>query len=238
MIVTNLKIILGTEIPEKDMKALMKRLSDKAKKEIESVTGNAFPVVKEPWLHFENKFNILFPELKELFRSEDMEIVFRAIGDEVVQVPGFSHKLVKVMMTPEVKDQIAESMCQQQERKDEVEDDKKSHAKKCGIELDSIEKAMAELVQRYRRGYDEKEVKCVVQFDFENKVKNFLNDQTGEVVASEEMQPSDYQLKIDYEPGVTPDLHLDLPMDKTEQPEDLVFGGPEESNEANTGSED
>ena len=201
MIVTNSKIIIGTDWPEKDFKALMKRLSEKAKKEIEAVTGVAFPIVKEPYLHAENKFSIQFAELQQLFMSEDYKLEFRAIGNEIVQVPGNAYKEVQVPLNPEQKEDIATAMCKTQEDKDEVEADKKEHNKQCAAKLESLENRMSELVSRFRKGYDEKNIKCVMMLDFEQGIKNFVSEESGEVIASEAMQPSDYQMKLDYVPG-------------------------------------
>jgi len=206
MFITNLKIIVATDVNEKVFKALMKRLSDKAKKEMENVTGVAFPAVKEPYLHFENKFNIPFADLNALFMSEDEKIVFRAIGDEMVQVPGFTFKSIQVPLTPEQKEEVGTDMCKVLEETEQIEADKKEHSKQCALKIEKLDVQMAELATRFRRGYDDKEIKCVVQMDFATKVKNYLNEQTGEVIASEELQPSDFQMRIDYIPGVSAEV--------------------------------
>jgi hypothetical protein len=237
MIITNLKIIISPDVPEKDLKALIKRIGTKAKKEIERVTANPFPDKKDPYFHFENKFDLTLPELKGLMHDESQELFFRAIGDEMIQVPGHSYKLIQEPLTPEIKQEIGDEMCRVQEEILEIEDDKKSHAKRCADKLTALDKQMQEHCTRYRRGYDEKEVKCVVQIDFEQKVKNFLREETGEVVASEDLQSSDYQLRIDFTPGVVPEINRSADQDGNAGPGDFTDAdfpfGPAETTEEN-----
>jgi hypothetical protein len=77
-----------------------------------------------------------------------------------------------------------------------VEDEKKSVMSKFKDRLDQISLDLSKLSRCYRDGYDYKEIECYVDLDWTLKKKLFSSVASGELISSQDLCPSDYQLTL------------------------------------------
>jgi len=202
MLITNGKKIVSLDMKRDDFIQVIEEVTENARE----LLGNPeieFSAVELPYFHFLNASNLLFTELKEAC-GDTVDIQFRAIGDESVQLPGSRVKTVKHYFSPDEKREIADELCLSQEQKEELEEEKKAEVKRFKDKLDALENNMSNLARKHRMGYEERDKNCFVILDFVERVKSYIDKSTYEVVHTEELAPEDFQMRIDSITGFIP----------------------------------
>jgi len=197
MLVTNGKKILLFPQNEEEMQKTAEMLRKKAK-DIMGVAKAKFPIIDgPPYTYIENSNGFTFAELKTMC-GFDVDIQFRAIGPETVQMPDTRMKDIKHTYSPEEKQVIADNLVNTMYDKEKLEAEAKAIAKDYKSRIDQMETQMSDLGLKHRQGYEMKTKECHVHFDFENNVKIYTDKETEEVYATEPMEPKDYQTKLEF----------------------------------------
>jgi hypothetical protein len=189
------KIILRPQTDIEDVAKVAQTLKKRAK---DFIGKNAtFSVHEEPFQHISNDSDLEWNELKQLC-IPDMEIQFRAIGNDKVRMPEARLKEVKFKFTLEEKNEIAIKFCNAQFEKEQLEAEAKEVAKEFKTKINEYEQAISELSTKYREGSEYRTIECDVHLDFEGGVKIYTDIASGEVVHSEPLTIEDQQLKIEF----------------------------------------
>ena len=203
MLITNQKIIVASGITEAIFKEIITEMTDNAQ-QLYRNKDIKFPFVLDPYPHCLNESQLLFTELKEAC-GDGIDLQFRAIGDESVQLPGARTKTVKHVYSVDEKQVIADDICRSQLEKESLEDEKKQSNKSYNSKLEKIESLISKLASDHRVGSEDRDKECYVIYNFEEKVKNYIDTTSGELVHVENLVDSDYQMRIDQNPGFVPD---------------------------------
>jgi len=119
MLITNGKKLV---VPNNDiarLEELAKTLKGRAK-DVLGVAKAKFTLQEEPFPHLINENEFSFAELKQMCLP-DIDLQFRAIGNERVQMPDKKMKDIRHTFTPEEKAQIADQFCDLQSEKEKTE---------------------------------------------------------------------------------------------------------------------
>ena len=207
MLITNGKVIVAMDMKKSMFLEVIAHLTVNARRLLGNKSIN-FPFKELPYPHCENEADLMFAELKESC-GDATDIQFRAIGDESVQMPGSRVKTVKHLITIDEKQIIADDLCIHQEEKETVEEEKKNVAKGYKDRLDKVESDMSSLARKHRMGYEEQDIDCFVILDYADSTKSYVQKDTSEVLLTEDMVATDYQLRIDDVRGFIPENEED-----------------------------
>lgn len=194
MLVTNGKKIIA--FPAQDLEELSLMLKKRAK-DVLGIKAK-FAVKSEPYEHIENE--IEFDELKKI-TFPDIDVQFRAIGDEKVQMPQTVIKDIKHTYAPEEKQLLADSFVNIQYEKEQVEKEAKEVAKGYKQKIDQMENQISDLASKHRQGYEIISLECNLHLDFENKNRVYTELDSKELLSVEPLEPKDYQMKMDFKDG-------------------------------------
>lgn len=199
MLVTNGKKIVLLPHNSERMQEIAKELKSKAK-DVLGIKSAKFSMHEEPYPHLINEEDLSFQDLKKLcFGSIDIQ--FRAIGNESVQMPETKMKDIKHVFSPEEKANLAESFCNEQYELEKVTAEAKAVAKQYKQTIDAHAASIAESSTKHRQGYEIRNVECHLHLDFETNVRVYTDVETGDVLHTEAMEPGDRQMRIEFKNG-------------------------------------
>ncbi len=198
MLITNgKKIVLLPDNPEqlnelaKDLKKRAKDvLSKKAKFEVKEDENGKFTYI-------ENTDEFTFDELRQICLP-DLDLKFRAIGVERVQMPTKKLKTIRHEFTHEEKEQIADLICNTQQEKEKLEDEKKAANKHFSSQIEKLEGTISNNAKMHRQGYELQDKECYLHLDFETKARIYTDIETGDILHSEAMVSEDFQMMINF----------------------------------------
>lgn len=198
MLITNgKKIVLLPDNPEqlnelaKDLKKRAKDvLSKKAKFEVKEDDNGKFTYI-------ENTDELEFDELRQICLP-DLDLKFRAIGVERVQMPKKKLKTIRHEFTHEEKEQIADLICNTQQEKEKLEDEKKAANKHFSSQIEKLEGTISNNAKMHRQGYELQDKECYLHLDFETKARIYTDIETGDILHSEPMVSEDFQMMINF----------------------------------------
>lgn len=195
MLVTNGKKIVLLPYDETKLQDIAKTLSKRAK-DVLGLNKVKFEFFNSPYPYLENTKEFSFDELKKLC-VPDMDIQFRALGPEKVQLPSVKIKDIRHEFTVDEKTLLATTICEAQADKEKTETAKALANKGYKEQLDSLEATISESSKKYREGYEIQSREVHLHLDFENKVRVYTDKDTGAILHTEELQPQDYQTKLE-----------------------------------------
>jgi len=199
MLVTNGKRIVLLPRDEAELEKVAATLKKRAK-DVLGVKNAKFAIVEDPFPHIVNENEFTFAELKQLC-VPDIDLQFRAIGNERVQLPDTKMKDIKHVYSPDEKMQIADDFCNAQYEKETVEAEAKAEAKKFKQQIDKFETQISDLSTKHRQGYEMQNVECHLHLDFENEVRVYTDKETGDILSTEPLLPTDRQMRIEFKEG-------------------------------------
>lgn len=211
-IYTNTKFIVAPESNKEELQDLLTGLKLSTEKQPEK---GKFSIQFEPFKAIVLPTGLSYQQIKELLPEHHVE--FRAIGDSEIELPFVQSKTYKHEYTPEEKAAIADEFCEKQEEKEALEVEKAEAAKKYKIKIDACETEIQTLAQQHRQGWEEKTAECFVRLDFVGKVKYFIHKETKEVLATDELNDNDRQLRIDSIPISNGKTANNKPKDKSNE---------------------
>lgn len=193
MLITNGSKIVTIPSNMGDLEDIQKTLKSRAKDRLG--IKSKFPIIEDKFPYIES--DISFEDLKQVC-SPDIDVQFRAIGPEKVQLPTTRMKDIKHVFSPEEKQVIADNLCNIMYEKEKLEAEAKSVAKDYKTRIDVMETSMSDLGLKHRQGYEQQSVECNLHLDFENKTRIYTDLNSTDVLSVEPLEPSDYQLKLDF----------------------------------------
>ncbi len=196
MIYTNLKVLVAQNNDPELMQRVAESMSDYATKNnhehcdfsVEQDEGG-FLVIKLPSPYS-------YDLLKTMIPSGEL-LEFKAIGDTVFELPYTVRKAYKHYFSEKEKSEIADNLCREQAEKESLVDEKKSLMKSYADKIENKETSISEFAGKYRQGWEDREQHCICQIDYSQKQKLYIDPESKEVLAMEDLSPSDYQLRLD-----------------------------------------
>lgn len=182
-----------------------------------------FSFHESPYPHYNNNDGLSYDQLKEAADGV-VELNFRALGNEIITLPGKKTKDIKHHFSLEEIHVIGTDFAQLKQSIELLEDEKKQSAKEFAARLDAMETKLSHYAALYRQGHEIRTEQVLVQFDYPNRMKYFLNPENQEMLHSEDMKADDYQMKLEY---------IDGSFGETEVPAGTATGGGEETDEVN-----
>lgn len=215
VIFTNGRLIISPVPNFEAFEEAIKEAQERAREQI----GNkkiVFKALKEPFDCFENSNKLSFQQLKECM-PEYVEFSFKAIGRESVTLPAKQMKDIKHIYTPEEKETIAEDICELQNQKELLIEEKKEVTKSFSAKIESKETALSENSKKYRQGYEWQTKECSITLDFIEKQKHFSDSVTGVLLHTEPLTAEDQRSLFDME-GFVPGENMETaPEENTEE---------------------
>lgn len=199
MLVTNGKKIVLLPHDSERMQQIAKDLKSKAK-DVLGIKSAKFSMHEEPYPHLINEEDLSFQDIKKLCFGV-IDVQFRAIGNESIQMPETKMKDIKHIFSPEEKANIAESFCNEQYELEKVTAEAKAVAKNYKSTIDAHAGSIAELSAKHRQGYEIRNTECHLHLDFETNVRIYTDVETGDVLHTEPMEPVDRQMRIEFKNG-------------------------------------
>ena len=191
-IYTNTKFIIVPGGNRETLQDILIELNISTEKQPEK---DKFSIQLEPFEAIVSPKGLTFNQIKEKLSAH--EVQFKAIGDSEIQLPYTLIKEYKHEYSQEEKAEIADAFCEKQEQKEAMEVEKTEITKKYKIKIDACESEIQTLAQKHRQGWEQKQAECFVRLDFVGKIKYFIHKETNEVLATDELNDSDRQLRID-----------------------------------------
>lgn len=192
----------------------------KRAKDVLSVGKAKFEVKEDENNHYMYIANIqgfTYEELRQICMP-DLDLKFRAIGTERVQMPTTKLKTIRHQFTEEEKAKLADELCDKQYDKEKLEDEKKATNKKFAQEIEVLENIISGNAKLHRQGYELQEREANLHLDFENKCRVYTDVNNDDVLLTEPMEPQDFQMQIEFGDdgkAIEPEEILDDPfMDK------------------------
>lgn len=93
--------------------------------------------------------------------------------------------------------ELAKQLATKTTEKDQLNDSKKNYVSQMKSEIDGVDAEIKLLSQKITTGAEFREFFCRCEFDYENGVKHWIDDQTGEVRKSEKLSANDWQMRMD-----------------------------------------
>lgn len=196
MLITNGKKIVTLPHDPDKLQEIADTLKKRAKDNL-GLKGVKFELQTEPFPHLLNVKELSFEELQAICKP-DMDIQFRAIGDERVQLPAKKIKDIKHTFNDEEKMKIADNLCDTQFEKEKVEAEKKDVVKQYSQRIEGMETSISELANKHRQGYEIRTETVFLHLDFENKVRVYTHVETGAILHQEPLEAIDYQMRIEW----------------------------------------
>lgn len=191
----------------------------KMQKRARELNGNKkikFSFNESPFPHYTVTPELSYDQLKEAAEGV-VELNFRALGNEIITLPGRKRKEIKHHYSPEEKNKIAEEFTELQYDKEQTEEEKKTVNKQYADKISVMEQRISHLSSLHRQGYEIRNEEVLEQLDFANGMKYFVNPDTNEVLHSQELSRSDYQMRMEYTDGF---------MQESEPPAGAATGEP------------
>lgn len=197
MILTNGKIIVDankdiaylTEV----MDIMKERATDKLTIELDVELIEEDEERKYPYIKLNSV--IEFHNLQKICEP-DIEIQYRAMGNETIQMPEDYVKDFDYHFTPEEMAGIASKMAENISEKEMLEEEKKASAKAYATKIDGVEKIIKNNGRLYREGYQVNTYNCSLHLDFEEKKRIWTDKETGTIIHTEELKPEDYSKMV------------------------------------------
>lgn len=196
MLVTNGKKIVSFPKNDEELESTSKLLKKRAK-DVLGISAKFEIKTDEHYSYISNDKELSFQDLKQLC-IPDIDIQFRAIGNESVQLPETKMKDIKHTFSQEEKMQIADEFCNAQYDKEIEEAEAKAVAKQFKSKIDALETKISELSTKHRQGYEMRNVETLLHLDFESNTRVYTDKETGDVLFTENMQPQDKQMRISF----------------------------------------
>jgi len=115
-----------------------------------------------------------------------------------------STELLKYEFTEEEKRDIASEMARKVNELAQAEAEKKAVNSQIKSKLDALTASIQEASHRYSNGYEMRNIKCRIIPDWIRKIWEYFREDTGEFAFSKPIDPSDYQLEINYPSPLRP----------------------------------
>lgn len=197
-LVTNGKYLVEPDSPVLDLKNLVE---DIIQPKLDEITEGkvVLEYTEDPYAAYVIPKELKLSILRECM-GEDVTIKYRAINEDDFQVEGTKfHEYTHILSQDELKN-VADEMCSIIERKEELEQKKAAIAKSYGDQIKELELELKGLSKKHTIGEESREAECIVQLNFKEGMKYFYQKDSKEMLTSEELDPNDYQLRIDYHP--------------------------------------
>lgn len=211
MLVTN-----GTKIVTIPSDAAeLENMASTLKKRAKDVLGikAKFEVVDKPFMHITSE--IEFEDLKKIC-FPDIDVQFRAIGSESVQMPTTTIKDIKHTYTAEEKQVLADNFVNIQYEKEALEREAKESAKGYKAQIDKMEGQISDLAAKHRQGYETQSQECNLHLNFETGMRVYTALNSNEILATEPMEPKDYQMRIEFKDGEPNMAEIEVEDDQEE----------------------
>lgn len=116
-------------------------------------------------------------------------------------LPTHTHKMLKCHFTQEEMTEFRDKLANSIMDLSSIEDEKKSVMSDYTARINEKKAMINRVASNIRNGYEHREVKCLIHYDFTRRVKTFFRDDTGEQVQEEVITPDECQVEI---PGLEP----------------------------------
>lgn len=195
MLVTNGTRIVVLPYDADKLEEVKKALTKRAK-DVLGVNKAKFELLETPYPHLTNASEFSFEELKQLC-VPDMDLQFRALGTERVQLPTKKLKDIRHEFTTDEKVTLATTMAEAQAEKEKQESEKSQINKQYKERIDGLELTISENGKKYREGYEIQTRETNLHLDFENKVRVYTDINDGSILHQEALETSDYQMRLE-----------------------------------------
>ena len=225
MLITNGRIII---IPNNDIDEL-ERLISIIRTNAQNIFNDKkikFTYLDDPYPHFKNDSKLDFDQLQEACRP-DIDLQFRAIGEETITLPGFKPREIKHVFSEEEKMDLGEKMANSLKLVEEIESEKKAAMAEFKARIEAAEQDVHEAGDAWRNGYEMRQMDVLVTIDYVAKKKYYIDPDSGNVLDIMEIDPADWQMQMKFEgQGFQQSEPGDAPFEETEatpeQPNDQV----------------
>lgn len=177
----------------------MDSLIGQIQKNVRELNGDnkiKFTFNDQPFPHYTWNKDLSYDQLKEA--AVGIELNFRAIGDDVITLNGIKNKEIKHLFNVEERNEIGTAFANLQLDLENQEQEKKSIMAEFKNRIEQIEASISQKATLLRQGYEYRQEKVLVQLDFKNKVKLFVDANSQELLHSEDLTVDDYQMKMEW----------------------------------------
>lgn len=196
MIYTNTKLLVVVNNDVDLINAVMDSMKDFAVKNKHEFTDFVVEEDERGFLKIELPNPYSYELLKAMIPAGEL-LEFKAIGDTVFEIPFLQKKAYKHFFNDLEKSTIADSLCKVQQEKECLVDEKKAVNKRYADQIEEKETQISDFAGSYRQGWEDRTADCIVQIDYGQKQKVFIDPETKEVLQMEDLTISDYQLRLD-----------------------------------------
>jgi hypothetical protein len=196
MLLTNGKIIIIDNNNLDELETLMNTITARAR-ELNGNNKIKFSFADQPFPHYACNVELSYDQLKEAADGVS-ELNFRAIGDDVITLHGIKNKEIKHIFNLEEHHEIGTAMSNAQLEFENLESEKKNIMADFKAKMEQIETNISQKATLYRQGYEYRQEKVLVQLDFQNKVKLFVDANSQVLLHTEDLTTDDYQMKMEW----------------------------------------
>ena len=222
MLITNGRIII---IPNNDIDEL-ERLISIIRANARNIFNDKkikFTYSDDPYPHFKNDAGLDFDQLQEACRPE-IDLQFRAIGEESIILPGLKPKEIKHVFSEEEKMDLGEKMANALKLVQDIESEKKAEMAEFKARIEAAEQDVYEAGDAWRNGYEMRQMDVQVTIDYIARKKYYVDPNTGNVLATEDLEPEDWQMQMKFEgqlfhQGEPSEAPFEESGDTTDQPD-------------------
>lgn len=102
----------------------------------------------------------------------------------------------KYVFNDEEKRKIGDDLAKKHLKKSELAEAKKVSAARMKEQIDTLQNEINGQSICLANGYEYRDYKCKIEYDFKTKMKKFIDIYTGKVVDVRDFEPEDYQRKL------------------------------------------
>jgi hypothetical protein len=106
-------------------------------------------------------------------------------------------KTIRVILTDKEKSEMARELTEKLARKTEITAEKKEAASDFKSQIDTLDKEIGALSLLIHSGYRTEERNCIIEKDFDKKIKFFKDKNTGEIIDQAPFATDDYQKELE-----------------------------------------
>ncbi len=120
------------------------------------------------------------------------------MSKKILRLAGTTRANGRYVFSEKEKKEIALKLANRQMDKGIVEDEKKSVMSQYKDRIDRIVMDINKMSRNLIDGYEHRDFECHVDIDWAKNMKFYVAVESGKIVAERPLDPSDYQLKIDF----------------------------------------
>lgn len=109
----------------------------------------------------------------------------------------YSHQYVKYEFIEEEKREISIEMAEKVSRLDSLEDELKAVKSDFKSQIDQTSADMKNLASKINNGWEMREIKCIIEYDYENGIVRHIRTDNGQEVKTRKMNQEERQMRID-----------------------------------------